>query len=563
MAINIFQGAASKTKPVNQASQSSRAQQAKQALAAPAETSASGNTAVKTQGTLSKVGNFIGKAAGVASKFLPGLGGVISKGIANLFNDPEWWQSVPGDALTTNDMLRVLNIGTLKPETLTGNSTGYMWRSAIAEFESYYTEQVSEDKIMTYVMDPDLNSITQYLMPEIRKVVNAIPLQSAESYREVLRVQSTIYALWRQLKKVDYMLKHGTTYLPNMNVSVFPMFQVSNAAWLQSTINRLEEYLRANVRLPHTLCEYLAWRFGRVYKSNASAKAGLVIYDVVSIHATIDSINSKIENLFSKISSSQELQAANTDLYNTYYDHDFMVDIKDDTQFVYDTKEFMLRTNADIGTKTAETRTPFTVKNTIVIDSSLDNPTTFMASTVSTAYELPDGKMGCLFPIAMVDVYTYAFDQEFYMSYTQNSTPMKIGLFEPTFGVSTGWSRIFVSAKNVAESDGKLTAERLAEVVRLLLACKSLDLYNKGIYVPIVQANETMIGWIDLTAISIDAGTVDDAIIQVEQLYAFANLVDIDRKTSLSYAKAEKLVARDTANLIDTMDIAAASSSAK
>lgn len=528
MAINIFQGAVGKSKTVNKAAQSSRATQAKAALAAPAEASNSGATAVKTTGTLSKVGNFIGKAAGVASKFLPGIGGLVSKGLANLFNDPEWWQSVPGDAITLNEQLRMISTG-----TIASGKKGAQIRATIAEFVS-----VRAPSVGGHVLRVTANQVTQYLMPQIRKVVNAVPLQTADDYAKVIEVNTSLYAYWRYLKKIDYMLKHGTTYIPNMNVPKFPVCQVINASWLQSTINRLEEYLRSNVRLPHTLCEYLAWRFGRVYRSNNSAKAGIILYNPFSITTAIADITKSIADLMAEISSSPAIQAANTDMYNAYFDHDLMVEIKDDTQFCYDTKEFMLRTNLDIGS-TGQTNTN-DERNIVVVDSNLDNPTTFMASTVSTKFsddELP------LFPVTKCVIYAYA---------DANYVFKGAAAIAPSGLTVTGWGETELFSRYYDDAG-------IYGLLVVLTMCKSLDLYNKGQYFPATNsASAEDVVYIDLTAISIDAGTVYDYVIETEQLYAFANLVDIDRKASTSYAKAEKMVARDTANLIDTLDVATA-----
>lgn len=549
MAINIFQNGGGKSKAkINQASNSTRAQQAKSALAAPSETSSSGNVAVKSGGALSKVGGFIGKAAGIASKFLPGVGGAIAKGVANLFNDPEWWQSVPGNALTLNSPL------------ITLQSLGedyYQERVAIGEFVSVNNPA---DQTGVAVVEPTVNMVTQYLMPEIRKVVNAIPLQDAKSYQTVIAVNATVYALWRQLRKYDYFLKHGTTYIPNTNDKAFPILQVINASWLQSTINRLEEYLRANVRLPHTMCEYLAWRFGRIYKSNNSAKAAIIVYDVLPLTSSISDYNNVISRLFSAISASQATQMANTDVFNAYIDHDFMVDIPDATQFVYDLKEFMLRTNLTIAPDKTSLNVPL---NPIVIDSSMDNPTTFMASTVSTLGRdaSSDGAVCQLVHCTAAYCYEFCNGKSISIDPTSAQYENDIHIVAPLIAGSK-WSRTSITAKAYALTD--LSGD-LPNLIKQLQVCKALDVYNKGIFMtcrlydPDLGLSQTN-SYIDLTTLSIDMGTVEDPVIGIEQTFAFANMVDISRKTSMSYAKAEKLVARDTANLIDSLDVAATAS---
>jgi hypothetical protein len=546
MAINIFQGGSNTKSKANSASNSVRAATTKGALVGSSEASSSGSTAVSTKNSLAKVGNFVGKAAGVASKYLPGVYGTVAKGIANLFNDPEWWQSVPGDAVTLNVPLT--------PALVDDNTTNkYAYRSVFAQVLScdYTTNE--------FVLQPSEQMITQYLMPEIRKVVNAIPLQSAEAYRQVLQIQATIYALWRNLKRYDYMLKHGQTYIPNLNVSNYPVLQVDNAAWLQSTIGRLEEYLRANVRLPHTLCEYLAWRYGRVYKSTNSAKAGLIMYNVYTVEATIEVYNEHISQLMDAITASAELQKANTDLYNAYFDHDLMVEIRDDTQFQYDLKEFCLRTNLDTMLPAAFDE-PY---NLVYIDSSLDNPTTFMASTVSTRGKDASGNYVVLFPVLAVDVFTLW--QPPTTATAETLDGLNVVAYSDSGAVPAGsdycefrankWIKTSIAAMIANDNTDFQVATTMA------LAAKTMDIYNKNIFVKLQvgdsRAEYEVLGLVDMTSLSMDAGSVDDLVLGNEQVYAFANLVDISRKVSTSYAKAEKMVARDTANMIESLDVAA------
>lgn len=565
MAINIFNGEKTPQKSkVNSAQASQRAQAARNALTGPSETSSSGTTAVKTGGTLQKVGNFVGKAANIASKFLPGIGGTIAKGLSNLLNDPEWWQSVPGDAITLNEPLRRIDYARATIGTGSASRTvpRAQWRFAILDVISSVEESspVKVHPLITTQMQ-----VTQYLMPEIRKVVNAIPLQSAEKYKTALESGAAIYAIWRQLKKMDYILKHGTTYLANLNDPGFPIFQTENAAWLQSTINRLEEYLRANVRLPHTLCEYLAWRFGRVYKSNNSAKAALVVYDVLPMASSTAAFDSAIAYLMLQISSDEAVQKANTDLYNAYYDHDFMVEVRDDTQFMYDMKEFMLRTNMQHSEADGTTKETF--ETLVCIDSSLDNPTAFMASTVSTIGRDPDGTYSALFPVFSVAAYMpYNFEegasegsfavpgikllsgsQSYQSTILTRLSPFSPGatpVFSKQWGSWVAPMNTFFGDFDTTTPAGRLA---LANFIATLLACKALDLYNIGLYIDVTttaNTNNATQYLLDATSLSIDAGNPTLATIATEHIYAFANLVDVARKHSMSYKAAEKLVAR-------------------
>lgn len=572
MAINIFSGSSSpKRGAANAASNSDRAKAAQSVLSTPSSTSNSGSTAVSNKGTLGKVGSFIGKAADTVSKFLPGIGGTIAKGVAGIFNDPEWWQQVPGEALTVNETLRVAKYGT---RTLNAGTAKYeadvaQLRAAILEIHS--VPMPTEAQSYQPCINVTELETTQYLMPAIRRAVNAVPLQDAASYSKALESAATLYAIWRTLKKCDYMMKHGQTYLASMNEATFPIFQNENAAWLQSTINRLEEYLRANVRLPHTLCEYLAWRFGRVYKSNSSAKAALVVYQVLPLTAKPSQYDAIIRQFMTQVSSTPEVQKANSDMYNTYFDHDFMVEIRDDTQFKYDMKEFMLRLNSQVEREKSE------VLGTIVpIDSSIDNPTTFMASTVSSVGR-QQGEVEVLFPVYGYRVYVVAplvqesGSAQLFYSAMKFMWKNPSDAYTETTVVSDGcvWSyhdlrthTLFMNPTDGTGNTWQLTNYAADTLFSLFLA-KSVDLYNIGIYVPMGYYDKMTGGpasakvyLADVSALSIDAGAPTLDIIGTEHVYAFANLVDIDRKTSMSYKTAEKLVAKDVANLVDSLDVA-------
>jgi hypothetical protein len=528
MAINIFSGNSGSNKRVNSASFSSRAQAAKEAVGGNAVTSDSGGTAVKAPGTLAKVGNTVGKIAGIASKFLPGLGGTIAKGVANILNDPEWWQSVPGEQITMNVPLRIASLGK-STDTVEGLGTPNIFsaRGAFLDFMSGSTN----DGYPFGVIDPDEQMVTQYLMPQIRKVVNAVPLQEATAYRDVFAANAEVYAIWRHLKKCDYLLKHGQTYLPNINDSVFPVFQVQNAAWLQSTINRLEEYLRANVRLPHTLCEYLAWRFGRFYRTHASKRAGIVSYSPIALSGEVDDFNDRIAELFTVPSSSEAHQKANSDLFNAYFDHDLMVEVRDDTQLTYDPKEFALRTNLDIQRSSSNpTGIP------VYIDSALDNTTVFMASTVSTKWIADDGTGSALsarslFPVSLLSIYYYS-DREI----RQDEDGVLIG--------KAGWNNRVIT--------GAQTVEELGDFTLALL--KSMDVYNKNVYKRLRYGPESVV--FDVTQASTDLGVTTDIVIQNEQVFAFANLVNVDRKRSMTIGAADKVAAAEVANLVEKVDVA-------
>lgn len=521
----------------------------------------------KKKGKLAKVANFVGHTAGIASKFLPGVAGTVAKGLANLLNDPEWWQSEPGTEVTLNAPLAPIK-----------TSSGFKMRSMIAEFVTtqFNPGSGNDDKYNGLVINLTTNQVTQYILPQIRKVVNAIPLQASDTYKEVIEYNSTVYALWQQLKKFKYLTEHGKPYLASLDDPALPLLNNVNAAWLQSTINRLEAYLRANVRLPHTLCEYLAWRFGRIYQSNNSQKAGLVMYNVLPLasgyggnstdpYGNVAQYDALINKLMALPSSSVAYQQANADIYNTYIDHDYQIEVADHTQFSYDPKEFALRTNLDI--LTSGTGSDAEEPNLIYLDSALDNKTAFMASSVSTACNpapgsgIPKTYLRCLFPVNLL---TFIYPKgdltkqgAFTTAYVGKSDGdyALVGTVPATSSAGLLKNSIYLIASGVPTIP---TAGTMVAAVAKALLMKAMDIYNKDVNViGYLYGNSAAVASVmyDLTSLNQDLGLVQDSVLQIEQLYAVANLFSNDRKRSMTFKQAENQVVAETEELIkDVVD---------
>lgn len=628
MSINIFSGSSgssnkSSKRGVATSSAAARAAAVTSALGSGAVASDSGSTAVQSNGVLGKVGGFLNKISSVA-QYMPGMVGTIG-GIVNKLtsaNDPEWWNTVPGDGLTCNDPFQYIEygenvIGKLYAATSTGTYTDMTSRTSFGAFRPTFLEfsllsatssPGGIDYAGHYAIRPTDNMIVQYLMPHIRSVVNAVYLQDATHYKTALMVQATMYALWRQLKKYDWFLKHGKPYVPNVNLKfTFPLFEVEHASFLQSTITRLEEYLHANVRLPHTLCEYLTWRFGRIYKTNQSAKSAFVFYDVVPLTAYVDGWNNLIQMLQNEITNVASVQKAATDIYNAYINHDQEVFIAEDNMCAWDSKEFVLRTNLDLVNEAMFFGTN-KISNNILMDSNLDNPTTFMASTVSCQV---DPNELALFPVKHAYIYTYIPDYNLIkgVQYTNTyitgcemyqgditvsgQTVTGANIIKPdtiTLGMqachvgdgSLGsnnpprWFKCEIRAGLLgpddadnhnpwAYSSGTGSIYKFANFVLQSSLCKAMEFYNVGMYLPTMLAEEASSSWgplakavkaTDVTALTQDQGIVSDIVIKNEQILAFANLMAIEHRDKTTYRMVERRVARDLANTIEAVPIA-------
>jgi hypothetical protein len=253
-------------------------------------------------------------------------------------------------------------------------------------------------------------------------------------------------------------------------------------------------------------------------------------------------------------------------MYNAYYDHDLIVNIADDTQFRYDGKEFLLRTNCDLR---VDGNVDVEPSNLVYIDSNLDNPTTFMASTVSTVGKDMDGNLSVLFPVGCVRMYALwsLLNEKFRDSgLTRGSTITLDNGGEYNLVRQSelryegdGWVS-YTANQDVFDGDGR-------EAITAVAFMKPLDIYNKDVYSTWTVMGSSpdatfVIGDMDLTSLSMDAGMVQDSVLGNEHVFAFANLINIGRKTGTSYAKAEKMVARDVANLVEKIDVATVATSA-
>lgn len=534
-------------------------------------------------------------AAPLVANLLPGPAGTIAKTLLSSLNDDAWWQKHPGESATTNTPIALVeHSGTILAGGSTLNYTTSYARAQVAFMHSTVaTLSNANQYLISACFMPTINQVNQFIIPHIRAVVNAVPLVSAARYRDVLANNATLYAVWQTLKKFEYLTRHTPAYMTTYDDVIFPILQSSNAEVLQAQIKRVADALQANVRLPHTLCEYLGWRFGRVYKSANSAKAGQIMYNAFPVEWTIDDVKDYITQLITYTSLNNELVQANADLYTVYASHDQAVHIKDDSQYVYDLKEWMLRMNLSF----VQRLTPVDnevdsryIARPVVIDSALSNPEVFMASTVSTAIpaRLPSNASedvttyDVLFPVMECNVYMPApktFDgaftgalelyDSFSISNTTPTTTSRIGYVGETVTASGGFRSKFVlltvfqpkvpiAPNGTRELGSGTVGYSVPELLNALIACKSLDLYNMGVYVNAhyptdSHTSDMNTGWtnLDLTAISIDTAFVPPDTIVVEHNYAMANLCSVSRPRSASRDKEEREIRSEVKDFVN------------
>lgn len=473
---------------------------------------ASSSSKSKGSSFLSKVGGFFKKVVPVAASFIPGPVGTIAKAITG--NDPEWWSDPAGMEVATNvPYSEPITVGTA------GTSKYSTPRHSILEFVSGPRPDQTAD-YSAHIMDIPLEFVDTYLLPKVRRVVNAVYLRENTEYQQAFEVGATIYALKKTLEKWKYMAERSLPIFPTFNDPHMPMLTTTQKANLDAAISQLAEKLRASVRLPATLCRYLDWRFGRIFRSNNSAKAGIVLYDAITLNipwttgSPTASLSGYIEALFTELST---VSQANADLFNAYHGHTQDVAVDPVMQYHYDAKEFVLRTNLDVDAKNLGTNDD-QVPNVIIMDSELDNKTVFMASTVSVRC-IKGGDTVSLFPIDTVIAWAYCSS-----AWPGNGFAQLANYYYP------GWNRIDLEPVDLYEIavDGSISVGQGTYILNTLrlVAAKQLDYYNAELFVALKPAAEgAALTLVDLTSIDIDTGIVPDDIIYTEQKYAFANLV--------------------------------------
>ena len=311
------------------------------------------------------------------------------------------------------------------------------------------------------------------------------------------------------------------------------------------------------------MCEYLTWRYGRVFRTNPSAKAGFVMYDLVGLTTTTGSVDSRVTTLLGLTSGTPAIQKASSDLYNAYLTHDQEVLLADESQCAYDCKEFVLRTNLDLIASYGTLYNGIT-ESLIMMDSNLDNPTAFMASTISCYVDDGTGTNTALFPVNNATIYFYDAllsdpDKSLNLLYWGSPTVTYVG---PALGhsvsASSHWKWLTITPYVPNESGFDVYDTLAYEALS-----KAVDFYNIGIFVPVSRLSTStndlstdLAGLVDVSAISIDAGSVSDVVIRNEQVFAFANLVNEDATSKATYKQVEKRVAADVANFVEHTDVA-------
>lgn len=526
-----------------------------------------------------KVGSIIGKVGSLAEKYgglIPGVGSVVQTigKVASSINDPEWWMNYPVNGVTTNvalasDFGTPLAPGDKTCVIATGNAA--KWRNlphlrpSVLEFLP--DRLAAANTLVPFI--PAKDDVSTYVLQNVRKVSNAVLLQDVDAYAEVLANSARAAALYYQLRKFIYLTEHSKPWIPALTDGSFPILAAENKATLVSLADSLRTYIQSSVRIPHTLSCYLAWRFGRVFNMGQSEKTGIVLYNVIAMNTTVESYSSIVAKIIAFNADQNEAllptttlpmkgvkTSAQADLYNAYMDHVFVSEIEDEKQYMYDPKEWVLRTNMDLVDD--DIYCPVRDTDEIYMDSALDNPTVFMASTVSTGTK--GGGVGKvqmpLFPVGSArfwgtgmyapaiegeDVKVLPANRDYsilgtVLSPTANLSKKEIAyVYGKTGGAYKGfeidaamcnYGRGIGPNENVAYTDKEARCA-VASMTWAAALCKATEYYNVEINMPwpsfLADSWDPLLP--DATAPASDLAIVPESIIKQTQRYAFANLV--------------------------------------
>jgi len=335
----------------------------------------------------SKVGSVISKIADVGSKLLPGPMGLLAKGIGSLFNDPEWWMRYGATGLTTNAPLRLLPRGPINGVDTVVDDRPFLLEhvssAALRYADGYDVNNPGEPLDVISVVNVPEEYVTSFIIPQVRHVLNAVPLQPNGHYGIAYQAACTLVAMKYNLRKLIRAIQNQSPVLPPY-LTVAPITAPENYATLQALILRIDTTLKTRVRLPDITHEVLQWRFGRVYKSRDTEKASWVMYNVLPLGASIDCYTELVKHLENLLARTAQ---ANADLFNAYASHKQDHELSEGTDIAYDLEEFILRTNVDVGSDSEHFGVSTSgILNLFYMDSALDNKNVFQATVTSAEF---------------------------------------------------------------------------------------------------------------------------------------------------------------------------------
>jgi len=354
------------------------------------------------QGAANMLPSLIGKAGAPA---ISGVGGLLKTALSTL-NDDEWFEKYDGNGATFNEQLIAKSV---KDSTTESGNTYYATAAYVYGALASYA---MADRTNGAYYDQFMPHILAY----IRSKTNNILQDDVTTYERVYFNVVKLYEIYYSLRKWEKFMLDTPANCPTV-INVNQCYQPANVNVTRGIADNLESYLRATVKLPYALASYIRWRFGTMFLSTNTKRAGFVTYEPLFVCATAvnasthdltintgygnartftprgnvggastGQLSTIIENIKTQLVTDGR---ALSDFAMAYADHEVKYDVEDRH---FDEKEFCLRQNILRWTSTRRTSpstglTPHVYPADtidILMDSRIDMNAGTQAITIST-----------------------------------------------------------------------------------------------------------------------------------------------------------------------------------
>jgi hypothetical protein len=227
------------------------------------------------------------------------------------------------------------------------------------------------------------------LLAYIRKKTNNVLVTTESDYWTAFVTASKLYAIYYTLQKYVDLTADLPTNIPALTGAI-PCINPINYSAMVGIVDSLANYLKITIKLPYAWTEYLRWRFGTMFLSENTGKAGLISYDykyltqsgllVFDANCTPALIAAMIDSFKGQLAATSRAAA---DINLAYEDHQIRYNVE---KRHYDAKEFNLRCNLNSDSTRGIPSEGWKPLGTLVyLDSRLDQNAAVQAVTLSTA----------------------------------------------------------------------------------------------------------------------------------------------------------------------------------
>jgi hypothetical protein len=317
----------------------------------------------------------------------PILGSLASKLMSTL-NDDEWFEEFKSAGATFNEMLKSEHVG------LNSNERA-LYKASIANVFNF-VGALGTYHTMINLGDDVKNNVFPAFLAYVRKKTNNVLVDSVDQYWYAFGASIQLHAIYYNLEKYLKFAHELPLNAPTCN-QVLPAASPLTHSQLCGIRDTLKDFLKTSTGIPYALASYLRWRFGSIFLSENSAKAGLITYDIINVYSDSDAypipwnnintdettaantfvaaIQTAINALKTQILS---MGRANADIKLAFADHAIKYDVEERH---YDEKEFNLRTNL---TREFDLNTLYDETVRLLLDSRLKVSEAIQAVTLST-----------------------------------------------------------------------------------------------------------------------------------------------------------------------------------